>query len=83
MEFDSVPHSEAFLASVNLDLALRGKSRETPIHWTFLGLCKAPPAELMPTERRLQLQYLNSPDFKDLREKYNIPRALAPGGNYP
>jgi hypothetical protein len=77
------PHSEAFIASVNYDLALRGQSRETPIHWTFVGLCKAPPADLTPTERRLQLLYLNSPDFKEQREKFDIAQSLVPGGNYP
>lgn len=82
MESDSFPHSEAFIASVNFDLALRGQSREKPIHWRFVDLCKAPPTELTPTERRLQLLYLNSPDFKDQREKFDIARLLVPGGNY-
>ncbi|WP_049722412.1 hypothetical protein [Gilvimarinus polysaccharolyticus] len=79
---DSTPHSEAFITSVNFDLALRGLSREAPIHWTFEGLCKAPPTDLTPTERRLQLIYLNSPDFKDQREKLDITHCLVPGGNY-
>ncbi len=65
-------HCKEFLARVDNDLKRMKLKRDKPIHWRFDALCQARPEALTPTERRLQLLYVNSHVFKAQRKQHNI-----------